>query len=202
MLRDTLSGLSSGLIISIGGCVFLSCDNRYVGAVLFSVALICICFKGYNLFTGKVCYMLHGHGKNEWQTLLAGLLGNFCGTLIFGYAARFGMPALGEAALGLCAAKLEQSFLQTLIRGFFCGVLIYLAVSIFRESKSALGIVFCIPVFILSGFEHSIADMFYFSASGLVSMRAFAFIWTVILGNITGGLFLPLLELTKEKANV
>ena len=47
MLKKTVSGLSAGLLITIGGSVFLACDNRYVGAVMFSVALLCICLKGY-----------------------------------------------------------------------------------------------------------------------------------------------------------
>ena len=42
MLKKTLSGLSAGILITIGGSVFLACDSRYVGAVMFSVALVCI----------------------------------------------------------------------------------------------------------------------------------------------------------------
>ena len=56
------------------------------------------------------------------------------------------------------------------------------------------------PVFILSGFEHSIANMFYFSASGIVSFEAFLYLWLVILGNAAGGMLLPaLLLLCREK---
>ena len=79
----------------------------------------------------------------------------------------------------------------------------YLAVSIFRDSKTPLAILFCIPVFILSGFEHSIADLYYFAASGIVSLRACAFLWVVIAGNSVGGVLLGLLmKLTqKEKAH-
>ena len=55
------------------------------------------------------------------------------------------------------------------------------------------------PVFILSGFEHSIADMFYFAAAGVVSLEACGFLWIVILSNAVGGMLLPLLsKLTKE----
>ena len=63
-----------------------------------------------------------------------------------------------------------------------------------KERQSPLGILFCIPVFILSGFEHSIADMFYFAASGFVSFKAFAFLWLVILSNAVGGMLLPTLS--------
>ena len=57
------------------------------------------------------------------------------------------------------------------------------------------GILFCIPVFILSGFEHSIADMFYFSLAGTVFQgRSLLFLLLVVLGNSLGGLFIPCLQ--------
>ena len=89
------------------------------------------------------------------------------------------------------------------MRAIFCGILMYLAVSIFRDNKTPLAILFCIPVFILSGFEHSIADLYYFAASGIASLRACAFLWVVIAGNSVGGVLLGLLmKLTqKEKAH-
>lgn len=191
MLKKIMSGISSGIIISISGALYLACDNKYVGAVLFSVALICICHKGYSLYTGKIGFIPEKHGKEEFSVLLLGLLGNVIGTVLCGYLIRLGLPAVGEAAEAVCTGKLTQTFLQTLIRGFFCGVLMYLAVSIFRDKNTIAGIVFCIPVFILAGFEHSVADMFYFAASGIVSLKAFAFIWVVILGNSIGAMVLP-----------
>ena len=195
MLKKTLSGVSAGILISIGGAVFLACENRYVGAVLFSVALLCICLKGYSLFTGKVGFLPEKHGKEEFSVLLLGLLGNLLGTVAGGLLIRYAVPALGDAALALCRGKLAgQAMGQTLVRALFCGVLMYLAVSIFRDLKKEIGILFCIPAFILSGFEHSIADLFYFAASGLVSGQAFLFIWTVILGNALGGMLLPALS--------
>lgn len=200
MLSKILSGVCAGLLISIGGSVFLACDSRYAGAVFFSVALLCICYKGYSLFTGKVGFIAEKRGKEEFSVLFLGLLGNTVGTVAGGYAVRFAVPALGDAAEVLCAAKLEQTFPQTLIRACFCGILMYLAVSIFRDSKTPIAILFAIPVFILSGFEHSIADIFYFAASGTVSLRAFAFLWTVILGNSVGALILPVLS-PKKKEN-
>lgn len=195
MLKRTVSGISAGILIAIGGCVYLACANKYVGAVLFSVALLCICYKGYGLFTGKVGFMPERYDREAWEVLLAALLGNAIGTFVCGYAVRGGMPSLGDAAEILCQAKLDsQSFPQTLLRAVLCGVLMYLAVSIFRDQKTPMGILFCIPVFILSGFEHSIADCFYFAASGIVSWRACGFLWTVILGNSLGGILLPLLQ--------
>ena len=200
MAKHFSYGLIAGILISIGGTVFLSCENKAVGAVLFSVALLCICMLGYNLYTGKICYIPEKHDKEAFSQLLLGLLGNLVGTVVCGYGIRYAIPAVGEAAEKACNNRLDaQVFPQTLIRAIFCGILIYLAVEIYKRHKSIAGILFCIPVFILSGFEHSIADLFYFAASGIVSPQAFGFIWTVILGNTLGGMLFPLLSKIGEK---
>lgn len=204
MLSKVCSGISAGIMVSIGGCVFLACENKVVGAVMFSVALLTICYKGFSLFTGKVGYIPEKHGKEEISVLLLGLLGNLIGTLVCGVLIRTALTNLGSAALTICEAKLTQTAYGTFVRGVFCGILMYSAVSIYRSNSSIAGIVFCVPVFILSGFEHSVADMFYFAASGMVSAEAFGFIWLVILGNSVGGMLLPVLSLAgrKEKVHV
>ena len=194
-MKKVLSGICAGIMISIGGTVYLSCDSRYVGAVLFSVALLCICLKGYSLFTGKIGFIPEKHGKEEFSVLLLGLLGNAIATIVCGIAIRYCLPAVGDAAYNICSAKMELSFGSALIKGIFCGVLMYMAVSIYRDhNKNIAGILFCIPVFILCGFEHSIADMFYFAASGIVSFKAFIFILIIILGNAVGGMLPPVLS--------
>ena len=195
MLKKIASGMAAGICICLGGAVFLAVENRVVGAVLFSVALLSICLKGYALFTGKVGFLPEDHGKEAVETLLLALLGNAVATVLGGWLIRAALPNLGERALALCGGKLTQPWWGTLVRGGFCGVLMYLAVSIYRDQKNVIGILFCIPVFILSGFEHSIADIFYFAASGIVSMKAFGFLWMVILGNSVGGMLLPALQM-------
>ena len=198
-LKDLVSGVLSGVMISIGGSVFLATDNKIAGAILFCVALLCICMRGYSLFTGKVGFIPKDHSKAAVSTLLLGLLGNLLGTVACGYLMRLANMPFCETAVTVCNGKLAQSIVSCLVRAMFCGVLMYMAVSIFREKKSVIGILFCIPVFILSGFEHSIADMYYFAASGIVSLKACGFIWIVIAGNSVGGMLLPLLEMIGKK---
>ena len=202
MLKKILSGISAGVCICLGGAVFLACENRIAGAILFSVALLCICMKGYALFTGKVGYIPEAHDKDAVSLLLLALLGNAITTVAGGYLIALGLPKLKTAAETICLSKLDQQWWETLIRGTFCGILMYLAVSTYRDNKTPLGIMFCIPVFILSGFEHSIADIFYFAASGIVSLKAFVFLWLVILGNSIGGMLLPVINgLWRKKQN-
>ena len=99
-----------------------------------------------------------------------------------------------EAALTVCTAKLTQTAGQTFIRGIFCGILMYIAVWVYQKKNSIVGILFCIPVFILSGFEHSIADMFYFGTSGLIDVKIILFMALVVAGNTFGAMLLPALK--------
>ncbi len=189
-------GVLAGFLISIGGSVFLASESKYVGAVLFCVALICICYKGYYLFTGKVGFIPESHGKDDVINLVMCLIGNAIGTVVFGEILRFCIPAYHETAYQICSNKLTDTFLMWLVKGIMCGILMYLAVSIYKEhNKNVIGIIFCIPTFILCGFEHSIADMYYFAVSGIASLKAVAFILTIILGNAIGGVLLPLLKM-------
>ena len=193
----TLTGsIAAAIMISIGGSVFLACpDNRYWGAILFSVALLTICYLGFYLYTGKIGYLVADHSPANGARLLVGLFGNLAVTFPVGMLIRKMIPNLGERAATICQAKLEQSFGSTFVRAIFCGVLMYIAVEIFREKKSPIGVLFGIPVFILAGFEHSIADMFYFGASGIVSGKIASFEVAAVLGNSVGSVILPLLAL-------
>ncbi len=194
MLKTITGGISAGIMIAIGGSVFLACDNKYVGAALFSVALLCICYLGYYLFTGKIGYLAYDYSAKNILSLAVGLLSNLIVTFLLGLLIRFALPSLGEKANTICNLKLEQSFVITFIRAIFCGILMYLAVEVFKSKKTPLGIIFCIPVFILSGFEHSVADMFYFGTSGIYNAKIITFEISAILGNTLGSLILPLLS--------
>ncbi len=194
MLTKLLSGVSAGLLISLGGTVFLASENKVVGAVFFSVALLCICYKGYSLYTGRIGYAIRDRSKDYFAGLFLGLAGNVIGTAAGGAAIHFALPALVEKANAICDAKVAQTFPQALLRALFCGILMYLAVSIFAEHKTPLAILFCIPAFILSGFEHCVADMFYFAVCGVPTLAGVVFILTAVLGNTIGSLILPALN--------
>ena len=198
--RGLIDGVLAGCLVSIGGTVLLSCDNRYIGALLFCIALLAICWFGFNLYTGKVGFLVADHSGRSLATAYIGLLGNFLGTLMMGFLIAAAVPALRETARQACALRLEQLPLQTFLRGCFCGVLMYVAVWTNREKNTIIGILFCIPVFVLSGFEHSIADMFYFSlAAELFRPASLLFLLLVVLGNSLGAMFIPALRLLGGK---
>lgn len=205
IVQHTVNGLLAGILIAIGGTVFLACYDtdlvsRAIGAFFFLVALLCICYKGYSLYTGKIGFIPEKHDGEAFSVLLWGFFGNLVATVLLGLLLRAAIPTIREAAEGICTAKLTQAWWQTLVRGIFCGILMYLAVSIFRDRKSIAGILFCVPVFILAGFEHSIANMFYFGAAGMFfSAKTVLYLAIVVAGNTVGGMLMPLLAMLRPK---
>lgn len=193
VLQAFLLAIAAGIFIGIGGTVLLSLENRIVGSILFSVALLSICMLGLYLFTGKVGYLVNNHTATDILSVLAGLAGNAAGCWLAAAGVRLCRPAVIETAQALVAPKLTQSPAYAVVAGIFCGILMYTAVQIFRAKASTAGIFFCVPVFILAGFEHSIADMFYFFCAGEYSVRMVVFLLLVVVGNSIGGWLMPLL---------
>lgn len=196
MIRQPFfAGILAGMTVGIGGIVFMSCDNKYVGAVLFSVALLCVCYLSMYLYTGKIGFLAEKFSWGAVRDLAVGLVGNYIGATLTGIIIRYARADYGisEKAKNACLAKLEYNFLQAFILGAFCGIMMYLAVKIYREKNSVWGIFFCIPVFILCGFEHSVADMFYFALGDVMSFGSgyIKFILTVVLGNTIGAMIIP-----------
>ncbi len=193
VLSAFLMAIAAGIFIGIGGTVLLSLENRIIGSVLFSVALLSICTLGLYLFTGKVGYLVNSHTTTDILSVIAGLAGNGVGCWLAATGVRICRPSVIEPAQALVAPKLSQSPIYAIVAGIFCGILMYTAVQIYKDKSSMAGIFFCVPVFILSGFEHSIADMFYFFCAGEYSAQMFGFILLVVIGNAIGGWLMPLI---------
>lgn len=205
--KKVIDGFFAGMMISLGGAVFLACNNsetpysRYIGAVFFSLALVCICLRGYSLYTGKIGLITEKHSADDLSVLILCLIGNILGTVAFGYLIGWVFPNLKEIAQTLCGAKLQQGYGFGLLRALLCGILVYLSVDIYRNNQTTMGILLCIPAFILSGYEHSIADMFYFSAAGICNWETVLYIFMILLGNSLGGLLIPVLQLIHPREN-
>ena len=191
-IKELSSAVLAGIMISFGGAVFLACESKVAGAILFSLGLTVILLNGLLLFTGKTAYLFENKPSYILYLLMI-WLGNIIGCMLMGLAVSTAKPALAETAGALCKAKLGQSPVQTLILGALCGILVYLAVDFFKsdDNKKAfpkyLMVFTCVPAFILCGFEHSVADMFYFAASGaMYSVSGIVYILLVSAGNLVG----------------
>lgn len=190
--------MAAGILIGIGGLVFLALENKVLGAVFFCVGLFTICTFGFHLFTGKVCY-LFDNGIEYLPDLLLIWAGNLAGTGILALLARgTRLISLSEKAAALCEIKMNDTLLSLFILGIFCNILIYIAVDGYKNNPHELGrylsIFLGVTVFILAGFEHSVADMFYFFMAGIINGRMFLCLIVITLGNAVGGALFPLLR--------
>ena len=194
-----VNGIMAGVFIGIAGTVYLAVPIPIVGAFLFGFGLLTILCNNFKLFTGAVGY-LASQGRNTpgylW-TLALIWGGNLAGCFAVGTAIRYSRVAelsgIVAKAQTICAAKTADSWTSLLILAFFCGILMYLAVDTFKRELPPvirlINVFLCVMVFILSGFEHCIANMYYFSVAGIWSVNNLGLILLMTLGNALGGMF-------------
>lgn len=182
----------AGAAISIGGCVFLILDNRLVGALMFTVGLYAVCVHGLNLYTGKVGYVVN-ESLSYCLELAVIWLGNLAGTCLSALAiSTTRIAPVFPRAVKLCEIKVNDSLIGLFLLGIFCGFLMFVAVDGYKTTKNPIILFMGVAVFILCGFEHCIADMFYFSMANMWSARTVLCILVITLGNSLGGMLIPL----------
>ena len=182
-------------MIGVGAIAFLSVSDKVLGSFLFSIGLLTVCMYGMNLYTGKIGYIINNKVSYLKEVLL-GLLGNLIGSLLVGNLAlltRNG-AAISTKANDMCAIKLGDSLLSIFMLSAFCELLIHIAVNNYKKINTEIGkyagIFMCVMVFILCGFEHSIANMTYITIAGVWSLKALLYELVMILGNAAGALFI------------
>lgn len=195
--------------------------GRLVSAAVFPVGLMMVVLCGAELFTGN-CLMIIG--VLDRKIRISGMLrnwvlvylGNFLGALMVVALMKStglwetGSGLLGASVIKTAQAKVQLSFGQAFVRGILCNWLVCLTVWMStgaRETVSKIfAIWFCIGLFVISGFEHSIANMYFIPAgiaaaadSGLAQLAGcdvsvltvgnflIKNLLPVTLGNILGG---------------
>lgn len=206
MISQLANGVIGGMLIGVGGCVSLSCDNKYIGSLLFSLGLFAIVQFGFGLYTGKVGYIPLRKPAYLLEclfTLIGNALGTFLDAILLRQTRIF--STISEKAMSSVETKLGDGYLSMFVLAVFCGMLMFLAVDNARISRTegghiekTVGVIFCVMVFILCGFNHCIADMFYFFLTGRIA-DAGAYLPLVILGNSLGGMTVPLLKMLTDK---
>ena len=194
-----LPAVGAGLGIALGGTVYLSVENRIAGALLFTVGLYMIVLNGLNLYTGKVGYLVEKPAGYLVDLLLI-WIGNLVGTWLGAQAIlHTRINGIAGKALELSMVKLEDGAVSLFLLAVFCGILMFVAVDGYKETKKPAILFVCVSVFILAGFEHCIANMFYFSLAGVWSIQTLAKLLVMTLGNSVGGMLIPLLKKNLKK---
>ena len=173
-----INSIFAGLCIGLGCWLYVMAPSPLIGALLFSCGLCAVRLMQYNLFTGKVQYLFTKQYK--WYEYLLILIFN-----LFGIAVMFliASPEAKQAAAVIGQNKAQQDFSIALWKGIGCGALMTLAT--YKDTPlyiTVLGVF----AFIAAGFNHCIADAFYFLATGQFSLNWIA----ILIGNIIGGLLI------------
>ncbi len=195
--RQFVSAILAGVLVGMAGVAYLSQSNTVIGSFLFAIGLYTIVAFQLQLFTGKI-----GYTPFQKPIYIIELVITWCGNLI-----GTGLTALmvrnsriyeGLAArvADIAEVKLGDGFLSIFLLAVFCGMLMFIAVDCYKNMEGSMlrfiAIFVPVMVFILSGFEHVVANMYYFSLAGVWSYHCVCSVLIMTIGNSVGGMLIPL----------
>ncbi len=180
-MQTFIKAVYAGFMIGIGGIVFLSIENKIIASLFFCFGLTTIVIQNLNLYTGRIGFV---KTWKEMPDMFIIILGNFAGTYVASTLAR--AAHLNINSLAMVEKKLDNSLLHIFLLSIFCGVMMYLAIDGYAKTKNIVLIIAPVMIFILSGFEHSIANMFYFNLAGAYSLKSLLYILAMLAGNGIG----------------
>lgn len=185
LLREVFPpAILAGVCISIG-CVVNLRVGGVAGAVLFAFGLTTVVYYGLKLYTGTAGFIRR---RGDWSMLAVVLLGNIVGCLLTAWMIAYAQPDCVEPASKILAGRLDKGPWACFLLAIGCGFIMTTAVEFARKGKM-LTLLLGVPVFILCGFAHSIADAFYFLVSPseqLLQVPVLVVYVSEVLGNFVG----------------
>lgn len=192
MIKLLRSSIFAGIAIGTAGFGFLASGvqaeayGSLVGAVLFCFGLLTVVGYKLKLYTGTAGFIK----KNEVGELYLILLGNIIGCLCVALLSRVSPLGIQEAAQNILELRLKTGALRCGLLGIGCGFIMTTAVQ-FARQKQYMPLLFGVPLFIVCGFTHCVADAFYYLCVPVAFWKAHALeILTVyiciVLGNLIG----------------
>ena len=192
MLKLLRSSIFAGICIGTAGFGFLASGiqaetyGSLVGAVLFSLGLLAVVGYKLKLYTGTAGFI----EKNQVGELFLILLGNIIGCLCLALLARVSPMDIQGAAQNILELRLRTGALRCGLLGIGCGFLMTTAVTFARQEKY-LPLLFGVPLFIVCGFTHCVADAFYYLCVPAAFMKAHALqilgvYACIVTGNLIG----------------
>lgn len=204
MTKKFIYAVLGGIFISIGAVAYMSVENKLAGSFMFSMGLFVIVVNGYNLFTGKAGYIF----QNKFSTYIPFLalvwFGNLLGASATGFLMRLSMgDAFLQKASAIASNKMSYSFTKVFILAIFCNIMVVMAVEIANNEKihsfaRYVGLILCVATFVVAGFEHCVANMFYFALDNQYNLTALIYLLVATFGNVVGGVIAPLARNMKD----
>ena len=187
-MKETYKSILAAILIAIGAIVLLKAPQP-LGAILFAFGLLTICKLGYNLFTGKCGFIVYEDTKKIYLLYLLDILWvNLLSGYIIGVLVGLADKDLKTKALTKVSSW-SNNYYSLFVASVLCGAIMYLAVELFKQG-TVLGIIFGVPIFILSGFHHCIANIIFLGISLTFSFK----IVIMIIGNFIGSIVISYLE--------
>ena len=175
------SAILAGICIGIAGFGYLA-EKSIVGAVLFAFGLLTVVSYSLKLYTGTAGFIKRG----EMAHLLLILLGNIIGCLVVAMIARCSSMPLQQTAQGILETRLDTGAARCSILAVGCGFIMTTAVTFARKGNN-LPLLFGVPLFIVCGFPHCIADAFYYLTAPAAFLTENALdILTLYIGIVIG----------------
>jgi formate transporter len=211
-IKTFISAILGGVFIAIGGFFATTVSAgagtmpyglvRFLMGIAFSLGLILVVIGGAELFTGTtiVSVALANKKINFWKLLKNWSIvygGNFCGAILIalliflGNQYTFGNGAMGTAILNTALVKSHHTFLHSVSLGILANILVCLAIWLTYSTKSIAGkimaMIMPIAAFVAAGFEHSVANMYFFPIALLIKNLDPVFVSTtkLNLANLT-----------------
>lgn len=192
MFKLFRSSILAGICIAMGGVVFMKVGGLW-GAVLFSFGLLTVVHYGLKLYTGTAGFF-KADDPVEWVQLMTIIFGNFVGCGLMAWLIYITNPDLMETSAQIVAKREAAGVFSCFLNAICCGFIMTTAVQ-FGRKNHFLPLLFGVPLFIMCGFTHSIADAFYFITSRefiltndhIILKGHILLIWFMeILGNLVG----------------
>jgi formate/nitrite transporter len=191
ILAGAYIGFGANLATKIGSMdQAATSGGQFLFGAVFSVGLMLVVIAGSELFTGNAMALFISacNGQAGWGGLAKNwvvvYIANFVGSLLLVYIVYYGgywgnataISAMGVKALTIAQGKLTLTWSQAFMRGILCNWLVCLAVWMAFAAKDIVGKIFAIffPImaFVSSGFEHSVANMFFIPMGIIIAKGA------------------------------
>ena len=169
--------------------------TRLMGGLAFSLGLILVVIGGAELFTGNNLLTMAWAGRkvslrqmlHNWLIVYFGnMLGAFSIVVLIFLSGHylFGNGITGDNILKIAEAKCQLDFMQAVVLGILCNILVCLAIWLCYSARTAQGkilsIVFPITAFVAAGFEHSVANMYFIPMGLMLKSKADPMLWKLL----------------------
>ena len=200
-LKVLLFGIFAGLAIGLGSLAYTvvsaylkDTTGIILASALFSVGLILVCVLGLQLYTGKIGVVFDGETKREVGynaiCLPIMLAGNTVGALVLGIICHFifmNVPEVANRIAAIAQGKIASN--TVFLQGILCGALVYIAVYLYKNLQNygmkIIGIITAVTLFVYCGFQHCIANMFYF---GMDFNWKIEYLWNILIVILTNSI--------------